>query len=61
MIDHAPGRGANRFKSGAYTLVFEYFESVCNKAIGALDAFLKWILIVADTVCHHKKHAAEFG
>ncbi len=28
------GRGANRFKSGAYTIVFEHFETVCNNAIG---------------------------
>jgi hypothetical protein len=34
IADHAKGRGANRFKNGAYTLVFEYFESVCNKAHG---------------------------
>ncbi|MGD8665237.1 MAG: hypothetical protein PVI38_20730 [Desulfobacterales bacterium] len=25
---------AGRFKSGAYTLVFEYFESIFNTAIG---------------------------
>jgi hypothetical protein len=34
IVDHAQGRGANRLKSGAYTKVFEHFESVCNKAIG---------------------------
>jgi hypothetical protein len=28
------GQGANRFKSGAYTIVFEHFESVFNTAIG---------------------------
>mgnify|MGYP003564706951 CR=1 FL=1 len=32
-----------------------------GSACGGLDAFLKWILIVTDTVSHHKKHAAEFG
>ncbi len=34
ILDHVQGRDANRFENGAYTLVFEYFESVCNKAIG---------------------------
>ena len=34
IADHAQGQGANRFKSGAYTIVFEHFESVCNTAIG---------------------------
>jgi hypothetical protein len=28
IVDHAQGQGANRFKSGAYTLVFEHFETV---------------------------------
>jgi hypothetical protein len=34
IVDHAQGQGENRFKSGAYTLVFEHFESVFNAAIG---------------------------
>ena len=34
IVDHAQGRDANRFKNGAYTIVFEYFESVCNNALG---------------------------
>jgi glutathione synthase/RimK-type ligase-like ATP-grasp enzyme len=34
IVDHAQGRGVNRFKNGAYTSVFEYFKSVCNKALG---------------------------
>ncbi|MDX1708621.1 MAG: hypothetical protein R3274_08480, partial [Desulfobacterales bacterium] len=34
IVDHAQGQGANRFESGAYTLVFEHFESVFNAAIG---------------------------
>jgi hypothetical protein len=28
IVDHVQGQGENRFKSGAYTLVFEHFESV---------------------------------
>jgi len=28
------GQGAKRFKSGAYTLVREHFETFCNAAIG---------------------------
>ena len=34
IVNHVQGQGANRFKSGAYTVVFEHFESVCNKALG---------------------------
>ena len=34
IVDHVQGRGEKRFKNGAYTLVFEYFESVFNKALG---------------------------
>jgi hypothetical protein len=34
IVDYAQGQGENRFKSGAYTLVFEHFESVGNKALG---------------------------
>ena len=34
IADPVQWRGANRFKNGVYTLVFEYFESVWNKAIG---------------------------
>jgi hypothetical protein len=34
IVDHVQGRDANRFKHGVYTLVFEYFESVCNNALG---------------------------
>ena len=34
IVDYVQGRDANRFKNGAYTLVFEAFESVCNKAFG---------------------------
>jgi hypothetical protein len=33
-VDNVQGQGKNRFKSGAYTLVFEHFESVFNDAIG---------------------------
>jgi hypothetical protein len=33
QITPPQGQGANRFKSGAYTLVFEHFESVCNTAL----------------------------
>jgi hypothetical protein len=33
IVDYAQGQGENRFKSGAYTLVFEHFESVFNTAI----------------------------
>ncbi len=34
IADHVQGQGENRFKSGAYTIVFEHFESVFNTAIG---------------------------
>ncbi len=34
IVDSVKGQGANRFKHGAYTLVFEYFESVGNTALG---------------------------
>ena len=34
IVDNVQGRDANRFKNGAYTIVFEYFELVCNKALG---------------------------
>jgi hypothetical protein len=34
MVDYVLGRGENRFKSGAYTLVCGYFESVFNNAYG---------------------------
>ena len=34
IVDHVQGQGENRFKSGAYTLVFEHFESVLNTALG---------------------------
>ncbi len=30
IVDNVQGQGENRFKNGAYTLVFEYFESVFN-------------------------------
>jgi hypothetical protein len=33
IVDHVQGQGENRFKSGAYTTVFEHFESVFNTAI----------------------------
>ena len=33
IIDNAQGQGENRFKSGAYTTVFEHFESVFNTAL----------------------------
>jgi hypothetical protein len=33
IVDYAQGQGENRFKSGAYTLVFEHFESVFNTVI----------------------------
>ena len=29
-VDRGLGQGENRFKSGAYTTVFEHFESVFN-------------------------------
>jgi len=34
IVDYVQGQGKNRFKSGAYTLVFEHFESVFNTALG---------------------------
>ena len=34
IVDYVQGQGENRFKSGAYTVVFEHFESVCNTALG---------------------------
>ncbi len=34
IVDRVQGQGANRFESGAYTIVFEHFESVCNTALG---------------------------
>ena len=34
IVDYVQGQGENRFKSGAYTTVFEHFESVFNDAIG---------------------------
>ena len=34
IVDHVQGRDVNRFNNGAYTLVFEYFESVYNNALG---------------------------
>ena len=33
-VDHVRGQGLSRFKSGAYTLVREYFEAAYNAAIG---------------------------
>jgi hypothetical protein len=30
IVDHVQGQSENRFKSGAYTTVFEHFESVFN-------------------------------
>jgi hypothetical protein len=39
IVDHAQGQGKNRFKSGAYTLVFEHFESVFNADPWVLDTF----------------------
>ena len=33
IVDNVQGQGENRFKSGAYTLVFEHFESVYNAVI----------------------------
>jgi len=33
IVDRAQGHGANRFKSRAYTLVFEHFESVWYTAL----------------------------
>jgi hypothetical protein len=32
IVDNVQGQGENRFKSGAYTLVFEHFETVFNAA-----------------------------
>jgi hypothetical protein len=34
IADHVQEQGENRFKSGAYTLVFEHFDSVFNAALG---------------------------
>jgi hypothetical protein len=34
IADRFQGQGEYRFKSGAYTTVFEYFESVFNTALG---------------------------
>jgi hypothetical protein len=34
IVDHTQGQGENRFKSRAYTLVFEHFESVFNTDLG---------------------------
>ena len=34
IVAYVQGQGTNRFESGAYTIVFEHFESVCNAAIG---------------------------
>ena len=34
IVDNVQGRDANRFNNGVYKIVFEYFESVCNKALG---------------------------
>jgi hypothetical protein len=34
IVDYVQGQGENRFNSGAYTLVFEHFESVFNTALG---------------------------
>jgi hypothetical protein len=33
-VDHVRGQGLSRFKSGAYTMVREYFEAAYNAAIG---------------------------
>jgi hypothetical protein len=33
-LDHVREQGASRFKSGAYALVCEHFESDCNAALG---------------------------
>ena len=34
IADRVLGRDENRFENGAYTIVFEYFESVFNNAHG---------------------------
>jgi hypothetical protein len=34
IVGGVQGQGKNRFKSGAYTIVFEHFESVFNTALG---------------------------
>ena len=34
IVDYIQGHGENRFKSGAYTTVFEHFEPIFNTAIG---------------------------
>ena len=33
-LDHVRGQGAGRFKSGAYTLVREHFETARNAVLG---------------------------
>ena len=35
IVDKRSGQGAERVKSGAYTLVCEHFGSVCNAAMDA--------------------------
>jgi hypothetical protein len=44
IVDNAQGQGENRFKSGAYTLVFEHFESVFNTALGRYMHFINSFL-----------------
>ena len=34
IVDHGQGHGENRFGNGAYTTVFEAFETVFNKDLG---------------------------
>jgi hypothetical protein len=33
ILNHVREQGANRFESGAYTLVCEHFGLICNAAI----------------------------
>ena len=39
IVDYAQGQGENRFKSGAYTTVFEHFESVLTQPLGVRCIF----------------------
>jgi hypothetical protein len=56
IVDNVQGQGANgsadlvagQFKNGADTFIFEYFESVWNKALETLDAFLRSFQITSE-------------
>ncbi len=51
-LDFVRGQGAIRFKSGAYTLVREHFESDWNAAIGQKMTVYQPVLVPAPDQMH---------